>query len=189
MEYTFPADFADFSAAARDATTQLNDFGFDITERALPWQESRDAVRAGDFQLSVWSWGAASPFAYGHFNNPLRRWTNATLPAEQPGIGIDLSAMDINGETVDLNSMILTVNNGLDTAAQIAAADALATIINEQMYYISLNEMLSVEPMNTTYIDGVPDQSDPIFANPTGVDHPIIWLILDGTLGPTAAAQ
>lgn len=189
VEYTFPADFADFSAAARDATTQLNDFGFDITERALPWQESRDAVRAGDFQLSVWSWGAASPFAFGHFNNPLRRWTNATLPAEQPGLGIDLSAMDINGETVDLNSQILSVSSGLDAAALQANADTLAQIINEQMYYIPLNEMLSVEPFNTTYIDGVPAQTDPIFLNPSGVDHAIIKLILDGTLSPTDAAQ
>jgi len=51
VEYTFPADFADFSAAARDATAQLNDFGFDISERALPWQGIRDAVRAGDHDL------------------------------------------------------------------------------------------------------------------------------------------
>lgn len=189
VEYTFPADFADFSAAARDATTQLNDFGFDISERALPWQESRDAVRAGDFELSVWSWGAASPFAYGHFNNPLRRWTSATLPADQPGIGIDLSALEVNGETLDLNSMILHVSDGLDAAAQMANADTLAQIINENMWYIPLNMELSVQPMNTTYIDGLPDQSDPIWANPSGVDIGTIWLILSGTLSPTAAAQ
>ncbi|MBK8032777.1 MAG: hypothetical protein J0M07_10405 [Anaerolineae bacterium] len=189
VEYTFPADFADFSAAARDATAQLNDFGFDISERALPWQESRDAVRAGDFQLSVWSWGAASPFAYGHFNNPLRRWTSATLPADQPGIGIDLSAMEVNGETIDLNSMILHVSDGLDAAEQMANADTLAKLINENMWYIPLNMELSVQPMNTTYISGLPDQSDPIWQNPSGVDIGTIWLVLNGTLAPTEAAQ
>lgn len=188
IEYTFPADFADFSAAARDATAQLNDFGFDITERALPWQEARDAIRAGDFQLSVWSWGAGSPFAFQNFNNPLRRWTSATLPADQPGLGINLSEMDINGEMVDLNSLILNVSGGLDTAAQTERADALAQILNEQMYYIPLNEMLSVEPLNTTYIGGAPAQGDPIYANPSN-DHFIIWLILNGTLFPTDAAQ
>ena len=65
VEYTFPADFADFSAAARDATTQLNDFGFDISERALPWQESRDAVRAGDEAVGGMGGGGRPDMAQG----------------------------------------------------------------------------------------------------------------------------
>lgn len=183
VEYTFPADFADFSAAARDATAQLNDFGFDITERALPWQEARDAIRAGNFQLSVWSWGAGSPFAFQNFNNPMRRWTSATLPADQPGLGLDLTAIEYNGETVNLNDLILNVSGGLDTAAQQERADYIAKLLNDGMYYIPLNEMLSVEPLSETSISGAPADGDPIYANPSN-DHFIIWLILNGTLGP-----
>ena len=85
--------------------------------------------------------------------------------------------------------LILHVSDGLDAAAQMANADTLAQIINENMWYIPLNMELSVQPMNTTYIDGLPDQSDPIWANPSGVDIGTIWLILSGTLSPTAAAQ
>jgi peptide/nickel transport system substrate-binding protein len=188
VEYTFPSDFSDFSAAARDATAQLNDFGFDITERALLSADASQAIREGDFELSIWSWGAGSPFAYGHFNNPLRRWTPATLAAGLPGIGLDLSAMEIDGETVDLNSMILNVSSGLDAAEQQARADELARIINENLWYIPLNEMLSVEPLNTTYIGGAPANGDPIYANPS-TDHYIIWLILNGVLFPTDAAM
>jgi peptide/nickel transport system substrate-binding protein len=182
VEYTFPADFADFSAAARDATAQLNEFGFDITERALPWQEAAAAIRAGDFQLSVWSWGSGSPFAFQNFNNPMRRWTVA-LAEDQPGLQLDIEALDVGGETVDLNALILNVSGGLDTAAQQERADEIAQILNEGMYYIPLNEMLSIEPLNEASIGGAPADGDPIYQNPSN-DHFIIYLILNGTLFP-----
>ncbi|MGQ9908687.1 MAG: ABC transporter substrate-binding protein [Candidatus Flexifilum sp.] len=180
VEYTFPADFADFSAAARDATAQLNEFGFDITERALPWQEAAAAIRAGDFELSVWSWGSGSPFAYQNLNNPVRRWT-AALAADQPGLNLNIREFNYNGEVIDLNALILNVSSGLDTAVQQERADYISRLLNEQMLYIPLNEMLSVEPMNEAKIAGVPADDDPIFANPSN-DHFIIWLILNGTL-------
>jgi peptide/nickel transport system substrate-binding protein len=184
VEYTYPADFADFSAAARDATAQLNDFGFDITERALPWQDAAASIRASDFELSVWSWGAGSPFAFQNFNNPTRRWTTALAEGET-GLMLDIRAFDYNGETVDLNDLILNVSGGLDTAAQQERADYLATLLNEQVLFIPLNEMLSVEPLNEESISGAPADGDPIYANPAS-DHFIIWLILNGTLGPAA---
>lgn len=184
VEYTFPADFADFSAAARDATAQLNEFGFDISERALPWQEAAAAIRAGDYELSVWSWGAGSPFAFQNFNNPMRRWTT-TLAADQPGMMLDLRAVEYNGETVDLDSLILNVSNGLDTAAQQERADYIATLLNTEMLYIPLNEMLSVEPLNANSIAGAPEDGDPIYSNPSN-DHFIVYLILNGTLSPAS---
>lgn len=183
VEYTYPADFADFSAASRDATAQLNEFGFDISERALPWQEARDAILAGDFELSVWSWGAGSPFAFQNFNNPVRRWTHPVLPAEQVGTGLVLETLQVGEETIDLNDMIVTVSNGLDTAVQTANADRIAKILNEEMYFIPLNEMLSVEPLSEASISGAPADGDAIYANPSS-DHFIVWLILNGTLGP-----
>jgi peptide/nickel transport system substrate-binding protein len=184
IEYTFPADFADFSAAARDATAQLNEFGFDITERALPWQDAAAAIRAGDFELSVWSWGAGSPFAFQNFNNPVRRWTTA-LAEDQPGLMLDIRNFEYNGETIDLNQQILDVSTGLDAAAQQERADALAMLLNSEMLYIPLNEMLSVEPLNEASISGAPADGDPIYQNPSN-DHFIIYLILNGTLGPAS---
>jgi len=182
VEYTFPADFADFSAAARDATAQLNEFGFDITERALPWQEAAAAIRASDFDLSVWSWGAGSPFAYNNFNNPVRRWTTA-LAEDQTGLMLDIRNFDYNGEVIDLNDLILNVSKGMDTAVQMERADYLATLLNSQMLYIPLNEMLSVEPLNETSIAGAPADGDPIYNNPANEAF-IVPLILDGTLHP-----
>jgi peptide/nickel transport system substrate-binding protein len=184
VEYTFPADFADFSAAARDATAQLNEFGFDITERALPWQEAAAAIRASDFELSVWSWGSGSPFAYQNFNNPVRRWTTA-LAEGQTGLMLDIRNFDYNGETLDLNDLILNVSTGLDAAVQQERADQLAEILNSQMLYIPLNEMLSVEPLNETLIAGAPADGDPIYNNPANEAF-IVPLLLDGTLMPAS---
>ena len=184
VEYTFPADFADFSAAARDATAQLNEFGFDITERALPWQEAAAAIRASDFDLSVWSWGSGSPFAYQNMNNPVRRWTTA-LAEDQTGLMLDIRNFDYNGEVVDLNDLILNVSKGMDLGAQMERADYLATLLNSQMLYIPLNEMLSVEPLNEASIAGAPADGDPIYLNPANEGF-IIPLILDGTLHPAS---
>lgn len=182
LEYTFPADFADFSAAARDATAQLNEFGFDISERALPWQEAAAAIRAGDFELSVWSWGAGSPFAFQNFNNPVRRWTTA-LAEDQPGLQLSIREIEFEGQTIDLNDLILNVSAGLDTAVQQERADFIARVLNAGAYYIPLNEMLSVEPLNEASVAGAPADGDPIYSNPSN-DHFVIWLILNGTLGP-----
>lgn len=184
VEYTFPADFADFSAAARDATAQLNEFGFDITERALPWQEAAEAIRVSDFDLSVWSWGAGSPFGFQNFNNPVRRWTTA-LAEGQTGLMLDVRNFDYNGEIVDLNDLILNVSTGLDPAVHQERADYLATLLNSQMLFIPLNEMLSVEPLNETSIAGAPADGDPIYNNPANEAF-IVPLILDGTLHPAS---
>lgn len=181
VEYTFPADFADFSAAARDATAQLNDFGFDITERALPWQEAANAIRNSDFALSVWSWGAAAPFTFQNFNNPIRRWT-VQLAEGQTGLNLDIRNIEFEGQTYNLDELIVNVSSGLDTAAQRERADLVARILNDGAFFIPLNEMLSVEPMNEASIGGIPADGDPIYSNPTGSDHPIILLILNGTL-------
>ncbi len=184
VEYTFPADFADFSAASRDATAQLNEFGFDITERALPWQEAAAAIRASDFELSVWSWGSGSPFAYQNLNNPVRRWTTA-LAEDQTGLMLDIRNFDYNGETIDLSDAILNVSSGLDLAAQQERADFLAMLLNSQMLFIPLNEMDSVEPLNESIIAGAPADGDLIYANPANEAF-IVPLILDGTLSPAS---
>jgi peptide/nickel transport system substrate-binding protein len=186
-EWVFPQDFVDFAGATQDAVAQMNEFGFDISLRALPWQEVPPLIRAGDFELSVWSWGSGSPLASRHFNNPLQRWTTA-LEADQPGLAIPMTALEYNGETIDFDAMINAVNNGLDGEVQRERAGEVAQIFNSELFYIPLNEMLSAEPFNTDLISGLPEAGDPILSNPTGSDHFIILYILDGTLAPAGVA-
>lgn len=185
-EWVFPAEFADFAGATQDAIAQMNAFGFDIEARALPWQEVPVAIRAGDFELSVWSWGAASPFASRHFANPLQRWTTA-LADDEPGLGIPMDAYPYNGGTVNLDEMINGMNAGLDTDVHRERADEVALIVNQTMPYIPLNVILSAEPFNTSLISGLPAADDPILLNPTGRDHFLKLYILNGTLGPAGS--
>ncbi|MCU0463129.1 MAG: ABC transporter substrate-binding protein [Anaerolineae bacterium] len=181
VEYKFPAEFADFSGASQNAIDQLNAFGFDITARANPWQEVAADIRAGNFQLSVWSWAQGSPFATSQFFGPIQRFNYVGLTDGQIGMNFQME-FEYNGEMVNLQDMINNASTGLDVEAQRERAGDVATIINDLMPFIPLNVMLSVEPMNEAAIAGVPDDSDPIWLNPSGVDHPIIWLILQGTL-------
>ncbi|TVR24497.1 MAG: hypothetical protein EA396_00795 [Anaerolineaceae bacterium] len=185
-EWIFPAEFADFAGASQDAIAQMNEFGFDISARAMPWQEVPDNIRNNTFELSVWSWGAASPFASRHFNNPLQRWVTDLDTATQPGMAIPMEAYPFNGETVNLDEMIRQMNAGVDVDAHVERAGEVALIVNQTMPYIPLNVILSAEPFNTDVIAGLPSMDDPIMLNPTGRDHFIKLSILTGVLGPAS---
>jgi peptide/nickel transport system substrate-binding protein len=183
-EWVFPQDFADFAGATQDAVAQMNAFGFDITLRALPWQEVPPIIREGNFDLSVWSWGEANVLASRHFRNPVQRW-ETELTEEQPGLGIGLTEVELaDGSVVNLDEMINNVNNGLDLEAHREAADEVALILNDLMLFVPLNEMLSAEPFNTSIIAGLPEPGDPILLNPAGSDHFVIWMLLNGELSP-----
>lgn len=182
-EWVFPQEFADFAGATQDAAAQMNAFGFDITLRALPWQEVPDLIRNGDFDLTVWSWGSGSPLAALHFRNPIQRWASE-LSEEQPGLGIDYN-VEHDGESYNLDELISGVNAGLDGEAHRERAGLVAQILNENMFYVPLNIILSAEPFNTEFISGLPEAGDPILLNPTGSDHFMILYLLEGRLSPT----
>ena len=183
-EWIFPADFADFAAATLDAVEQMNSFGFDITAQGLPWQEVPDRIRNGDFELSIWSWGAGSPFASRHFRNPIQRW-QTELDPDQPGLGIEMD-IEVDGETVNLDELISNVNATLDPEVARERADQVALIINDQMPFIPLNVILSAEPLNTDLIAGFEDLDPALLVNPTGGDHFLKWGIWTGVLKPVS---
>jgi len=183
-EWLIPAEFADFAGASQDAIAQLNAFGFNITARAIPWQEVPPAIRAGEFDLSVWSWGAASPFSYGHLRNPLRRWQTELDATTQPGMSIPLAEYPYDGGTVNLEEMIVNVNQGIDPEVHRERSSEVAMIINATMPFIPLNIMESSEPVNTSMLSGLPEEGDPILLNPGGNDHWMKYYILTGVVGP-----
>lgn len=183
-EWLIPAEFADFAGASQDAIAQLNAFGFDLTARAVPWQDVPPAIRAGEFDVSIWSWGAGSPFAYSHLRNPLRRWTTELDAATQPGLGIPMTEYPYNGSTVNLEDMIVHVNDGIDASVHRQRAGEIALIINQTMPFIPLNVEQSAEPFNTSLLSGLPEDGDPILLNPAGGDHFMKLYILTGKVGP-----
>ncbi len=181
-EYKFPAEFDDFSGAALNATDQMNEFGFDITPRAIPWQQCAEDIRNGNFELSVWSWASGTPFPAGQFYGPIQRF-NSALPADQPGLNFPME-FEWEGEMINLDEMINATSAGLDIEAQKEMSGKVAQIINELMPYVPLNYIVSTEPFNEDLISGGPSDDDPILQNPSGSDHFVIYYILTGVLGP-----
>ncbi len=188
-EWKFPAEFADFSAASQDAIAQLNDFGFDIAARALPWQETAADIREGNFEVSVWSWGSPSPFAARQFFGPTQRFNYVGLSDDQRGMDFPME-FEYAGEMINLDEMINNTSAGLEIEAQKALSSEVALILNDLMPFIPLNIILSAEPFNADLISGTPTPDDPILANPSGSgDHFIIYYILTGVLAPGPNAQ
>lgn len=187
-EFKLPAEFADFSGAALDAIAQMNAAGFDITARSIPWQETAAAIRAGDFELSVWSWASQSPFASRQFFGPLQRFNAGHLADDQKGMNFPYE-LEWDGEQVNLDTMITEASSSLDDSVRMERAGKIALIINDQMPFVPLNIEQSVEVFNETYIAGGPADDDPILKNPSGGDHWMILWILEGKLSPTEAAM
>jgi len=182
-EYKFPAEFDDFSGAALNATDQMNEFGFDITPRAVPWQQCAEDIRNGNFELSVWSWSSPSPFPASQFYGPIQRFNYVVLSEGQIGMNFPME-FEWNGEMINLDEMINNTSAGLDIEAQKELSGEVALIINELMPYVPLNMLVSVEPFNEELISGGPSDDDPILQNPSGADHFIIYNILTGVIGP-----
>lgn len=182
-EYKFPAEFVDFAGAAQNAAEQMNEFGFDITLRALPWQQSAADIRAGEFELSVWSWASGSPFPSLSFFGPIQRFNYVGLTATgEVGMNFPME-FEYNGEMINLDEMINNANNGLDLEAQRERVGEISLILNDLMPFVPLNYILSTEPLNEQFVTGAPEAGDPLYANPSS-DHFLIWLILQGTLAP-----
>lgn len=185
-EYKVPAEFTDFYGAGGNATEQLNEFGFDITLVAVPWQQAAADIREGAFDLSVWSWASGSPFATTQFFGPIQRFNYVGLSATgQKGMNFPME-FEYDGEMINLDQMIKDVSGGLDTDAQKQRAGKVARIINDLMPYIPLNVIVSTEPWNESIIAGAPEEGDPLLQNPS-TDHFVIKLLLDGTLAPAGS--
>lgn len=182
LEYKIPAEFADFAGMGTNVTEQLNNFGFDLTLVAVPWQQAAEDIRQGNFDLSVWSWASASPFATPQFYGPIQRFNYVGLAEGQPGMNFPME-FEYNGEQIDLNAMINDVSTGLDPVAQADRASKVALIINDLMPYIPTNMLVSAEPWNEAILAGAPVDGDPLLKNPSN-DHFVIKLLLDGVLAP-----
>lgn len=183
-EYKFPAEFDDFSGASLNASEQMNAFGFDITPRAVPWQQCAEDIRNGNFELSVWSWASPSPFPASNFFGPIQRFNYVGLAEGQKGMNFPME-FEWNGEMINLDQMIKDTSAGLDIEKQKELSGEVALIINQLMPFVPLNMLVSVEPLNEDLVSGAPADGDPILQNPSGSgDHFIIYDILTGVLGP-----
>jgi peptide/nickel transport system substrate-binding protein len=183
-EYIFHAEWADYGAAAQHAIAQLNDFGFDITGRAVQWQQVDQDIRDGNFTLAVRSWGTSSPFPSAQLYGTVRDWNYTGLPEGQTGLNFPME-FEWNGEQIDFSALIAEAGAGLDPEAQRPAIAKAVKIWNDLLPTIPLSMALSNNPLNEKLAVGAPPDDDPIWLNgPGAADNYITYLTMKGVLSP-----
>lgn len=182
FELIFPAEFADWSAAAENLTEQLNNFGIKTTARGVNFQQITAEVNQGNFEMAIQGWGAGNPHPYFGLQTVLftRNYIAAT---EGKGINFPMKQM-IDGQEVDLEAAIVKSAEGLDPEAQKANVATVAKAFNQLLPVIPLWERYGNSPLLDTRITGAPGDDDPIWKNALYGDNPIVMMILDGTIHP-----
>jgi peptide/nickel transport system substrate-binding protein len=181
-ELIFPAEFADWSAAAENLVEQLNNFGFNITSRGVNFQQIGTEVDQGNFQMAIQGWGAGNPHPEFALANDLflHNYVGATA-----GKGMNFPMKQtLDGKEVDLQQIIVDSAKGLDPAAQKANVAIAATAYNQLLPNVPLWERYGNSPFATTRLNDLPADSDPIWANALYGDNPIVVMMLDGRLTP-----
>jgi len=184
MEYELgaPAEFADWSAAAKNLADQLTIFGIKTTVRTVTFTQWQPRLQNGQFEMGIEAWGQGQPHPVYSFEYPLL--TN-NLDASGGGMSYDLTQDTESLGEVDLEKMIIQTASGLDEEDQKEAVTKLAIIFNELLPVIPLWERYGNNPAleGERVVGWLPD-SDPIYQNSPYEDSFTVMMIMDGTLKP-----
>ncbi|MBA3274572.1 MAG: ABC transporter substrate-binding protein [Chloroflexia bacterium] len=186
FELTFPAEFADWSAAGVALAEQLTAFGIAVEPRAVTFTQQPVDVDQGNFELAVRGWGSsANP--HPHFSYTTAFFVHNTLAVNNSGEGIAFpleQETEVAG-TVDINEVVVRSALGLDVEAQKAEVTTAAKVFNELLPKIPLFEKYG----NNAALEGVrvaawPADDDPILLNSPYADGIPTMLIYQGLLEP-----
>ncbi|WP_038038364.1 ABC transporter substrate-binding protein [Thermorudis peleae] len=186
-ELLFPAEYADWSAAAQNAAEQLTKFGIKVTPRSITYSQQPIEVDKGNFQLAIQAWGSSTN-PHPHFSFVQDLFThNIPIAANQGGKGMAFELKqqtDVLGQ-VDLEQLVVQAGQGLDEAKQKDAVAKVALAFNELVPMVPLWERYGNNPV----IEGVrvqpwPADSDPIYLNAPYGDNFCVMMLLTGTLKP-----
>ena len=182
FELIFPAEFADWSAAAENLTEQLNNFGIKTTARGVNFQQIGTEVDQGNFEMAIQGWGAGNPHPQFALSTDLflHNYVQATAGK---GMNFPMKQM-LDGKEVDLEQIVVQSADGLDLEAQKEKVAVAATAFNQLLPIIPLWERYGNSPLLDTRVTGAPDDTDPIWKNALYGDNPIVMMILDGTIHP-----
>ncbi len=186
FELTFPQEYADWSAAAENATAQLNDFGFDITSRGVQFQQHPQDIYSSDFELAIRNWGLGDPIPGRSYLQAYNRYNGqGEVAGEGGGAGMNFdNNVDYSGGMVNVFDLSNASSQGVEKADQAALVTQLAVSYNELLPAIPLWERYTNNSLNRNYIS-VPDSSDSIYANfGGGADNWMTYLILKGVAAP-----
>lgn len=184
FELTFPAEYADWSAAGQNVAEQLTKFGIKITPRGVQFQQHRQDVREGKFQMAIRHWGSSSQphphfaysgvlFSYNYVSNPEGKGMN--FPLQQT----------IDGQEIDMEQLIVNSAQGLDEAAQKAQVAQVALAFNKLLPVVPLWERYGNNPVNEkARVTGWPSDDHYLMKNSAYGDNFVIIALLQGMLEP-----
>jgi peptide/nickel transport system substrate-binding protein len=184
MEYELgaPAEFADWSAAAKNLADQLTKFGIKTTVRTVTFTQWEPRIQDGQFEMGIQAWGQGQPHPVYSFEHPLITYNVA---ASGGGISYDMTQETESFGEVDLEKLIIQTASGLNEEDQKATVTKLATIFNELLPVIPLWERYGNNPaLDGERVTGWLPDSDPIYQNSPYEDSFTIMMIMDGTLKP-----
>ena len=186
FELTFPQEFADWSAAAENATAQLHDFGFDISARGVQFQQHPQDIYSSNFEMAIRNWGLGDPIPGRSYLQAYNRYNGqGQMAGEGAGAGMNFdNNVDFSGGMVNVFDLSNQSSQGVDKGAQAALVTQLALSYNEVLPAIPLWERYTNNALNRSFVS-VPDSSDSIFANfGGGADNWMTTLILTGVTAP-----
>jgi peptide/nickel transport system substrate-binding protein len=184
MEYELgaPAEFADWSAAAKNLGDQLTKFGIKTTVRTVTFTQWEPRMADGDFEMGIQAWGQGQPHPVYSFEHPLMTYNVA---ASGGGMSYDMTQDTESYGKVDLEKLVVQCASGLDEEEQKATVTKLATIFNELLPVIPLWERYGNNPaLDGERVTGWLPDSNPIYQNSPYEDSFTIMMIMDGTLKP-----
>ena len=184
MEYELgaPAEFADWSAAAKNLADQLTKFGIKMTVRTVTFTQWQPRLQNGQFEMGIEAWGQGKPHPVYSFEYPLL--TN-NVDASGGGMSYDLTQDTESFGEVDLEKMIIQTASGLDVEAQKASVTKLSKVFNELLPVIPLWERYGNNPaLDGERVTGWLPDSNPIYQNSPYEDSFTVMMIMDGTLKP-----
>ena len=184
MEYELgaPAEFADWSAAAKNLADQLTKFGIKTTVRTVTFTQWEPRVQDGQFEMGIQAWGQGQPHPVYSFEYPLITFNVA---ASGGGIAYDMTQETESFGEVDLEKLIIQTASGLDVEEQKATVTELSKIFNELLPVIPLWERYGNNPaLEGERVTGWLPDSNPIYQNSPYEDSFTVMMIMDGTLKP-----
>lgn len=177
FELMFPAEYADWSAAAENVAQQLTRFGIKVTPRGVQFTEVPVQVDDGKFQLAIQGWGAGNPHPHFSYVNDL--FVRNYVQAKGKGMNFQMKQGDL-----DFEELVVASADGMDEAKQKAAVAKVALAFNRLLPILPLWERYGNNASLPDRIAGWPADGDPILKNGLYADNPIVYLILDGKLKP-----
>jgi peptide/nickel transport system substrate-binding protein len=184
MEYELgaPAEFADWSAAAKNLADQLTKFGIKTTVRTVTFTQWEPRMLDGQFEMGIQAWGQGQPHPVYSFEHPLITYNVA---ASGGGISYDMTQETESYGEVDLEELIIQTASGLDVEDQKATVTKLSKIFNELLPVIPLWERYGNNPaLDGERVTGWLPDSNPIYVNSPYEDSFTVMMIMDGTLKP-----